>query len=98
MMAMKEMKSQSYLNKKYEIIEKGTSHVMEMLKQKIKALAEKVRRYTNRSEQYRQNKLSREDEGRFYRERQQPVISFPTRSGRSTPVLAEYLGYTTCSQ
>jgi hypothetical protein len=32
-MAMKEMKSQSYLNKKYEIIEKGTSHVMEMLKQ-----------------------------------------------------------------
>jgi hypothetical protein len=70
--SLKEIKYGSRLNLKYNILEKGASHVIEMLKQRIKAMAEKIRRYSARSEQYRQNKLFTKDEGRFYNEQRNP--------------------------
>ena len=41
----------------------------EDLKQALQAKAQRLRRYTKRSEQYKQNKMFREDSKRFYRER-----------------------------
>ena len=38
------------------------------LKQALQAKAQRLRRYTKRSEQYKQNKMFREDSKRFYRE------------------------------
>ena len=40
----------------------------EDLKQALQAKAQGLRRYTKRSEQYKQNKMFREDSKRFYRE------------------------------
>ena len=40
----------------------------EDLKQALQAKAQRLRRYTKRSEQYKQNKMIREDSKRFYRE------------------------------
>ena len=40
----------------------------EDLKQALQAKAQRLRRYTKRSEQYKQNKMFREDSKRFYRE------------------------------
>ena len=40
----------------------------EDLKQALQAKAQRIRRYTNRSEQYKQNKMFSEDSKRFYRE------------------------------
>ena len=40
----------------------------EDLKQALQAKAQRIRRYTKRSEQYKQNKMFREDSKRFYRE------------------------------
>ena len=40
----------------------------EDLKQALQAKAQRIRRYTKRSEQYKQNKMFREDAKRFYRE------------------------------
>ena len=36
--------------------------------QTIQAVAQRLKRYTKRSEQYKQNKMFREDGKRFYRE------------------------------
>lgn len=57
-----------YLDEKYNIKEKGINHVIEVLKQRIKMMAEKIRRYSGRTEQYKQNRQFSEDEGRFYME------------------------------
>ena len=40
----------------------------EDLKQAVQAKAQRIRRYTKRSEWYKQNKMFREDSKRFYRE------------------------------
>ena len=40
----------------------------EDLKQALQAKAQRIRRYSKRSEQYKQNKMFREDSKRFYRE------------------------------
>ena len=40
----------------------------EDLKQALQVKAKRIRRYTKRSEQYKQNKMFREDSKRFYRE------------------------------
>ena len=45
------------LNEKYRIKEKGLNHITEDVKQRVKAKAYKILRYTNRNEGYQQNKL-----------------------------------------
>lgn len=54
--------------RKYRLEEKGITIVIEELKQRIIAKANKVKTYKNRIEQYRQNRLSRVNQGRFYEE------------------------------
>ena len=56
------------LQKKYWLKQKGHKRVMEELKQRIKAKAAKVKRYKNRIEQFRQNRLFNTDQSRLYKE------------------------------
>ena len=46
----------------------STNNNNNILKQALQAKAQRLRRYTKRSEQYKQNKMFREDSKRFYRE------------------------------
>ena len=45
------------LNEKYRIQEKGLNHISEDVKQRVKAKAHDIQRYTNRNKGYQQNKL-----------------------------------------
>ena len=54
------------LNKKYKIHEKGLNHVIEDIKQRVKAKANKIQRYTNRNRGYQQNKLFQTNQKRLY--------------------------------
>ena len=45
------------LNEKYRIQEKGLNHIIEDVKQRVKAKAHKIQRYTSRNKGYQQNKL-----------------------------------------
>ena len=45
------------LNEKYRVQEKGLNHIVEDIKQRVKAKAHKIQRYTNRNKGYLQNKL-----------------------------------------
>ena len=45
------------LNEKYRIHEKGLNHIMEDVKQRVKAKAHEIQRFTNRNKGYQQNKL-----------------------------------------
>ena len=45
------------LNEKYRIQKKGFNHIMEDVKQRVKAKALKIQRYTSRNKGYQQNKL-----------------------------------------
>ena len=56
------------LQEKYWLKQKGYKRVMEELKQRIKAQAAKVKRYKNRIEQFRQNRLFKTDQSRLYKE------------------------------
>ena len=56
------------LQKKYWLKQKGYKRVMEELKQRIKAKAANVKRYKNRIEQFRQNRLFKTDQSRLYKE------------------------------
>ena len=56
------------LQKKYWLKQKGYKRVIEELKQRIKAKAAKVKRYKNRIEQFRQNRLFQTDQSRLYKE------------------------------
>lgn len=56
------------MEKNYNLRVKGPKVVMEELKQEIVALASKVKRYCDRTEQFSQNRLFEQDEGRFCRE------------------------------
>ena len=47
---------------------------IENLKQALQAKAQRIRRYTKRSEQYKQNKMFREDAKRFYTEQGKKTI------------------------
>lgn len=59
-----------YLDKKYGIVEKGTCVIQEILREKIKASVEKIKRFKERDDQYRQNKLFEENQKKFYTERE----------------------------
>ena len=56
------------LQNKYSIIVKRLNVVIEELKQRITAIAAKVRRYQGRVDSYRQNKLFENNQRQFYRE------------------------------
>ena len=56
------------LERKYSIRVKRLNIVVEELKQKINAIAAKVRRYQGRVDSYRQNRLFENNERQFYRE------------------------------
>ena len=64
----------------------------EDLKQGLQARAQRLRRFTKRSEQYKQNKMFREDSKRFYRELGKKTIQIEktTRHRRGKEVLAEH--------
>ena len=56
------------LERKYCIRVKRLNVVIEKLKQRITAIAEKVRRYQGRVDSYRQNRLFENNQRQFYRE------------------------------
>ena len=45
------------IQRKYKVQEKGIRVVIEELKQRIVAKSEKIKRYSNRNEQYRINRM-----------------------------------------
>ena len=56
------------LERKYSIRVKRLNVVIEELKQRITAIAAKVRRYQGRVDSYRQNRLFENNQRQFYRE------------------------------
>ena len=54
------------LNRKYHLEENGTLYVSDMLKQKIKAGAIKIKRYDERCQQFKQNQQFQTNQKRFY--------------------------------
>ena len=56
------------LERKYNIRVKRLNVVIEELKQRITAIAAKVRRYQGRVDSYRQNRLFENNQRQFYRE------------------------------
>ena len=56
------------LERKYSIRVKRLNVVIEELKQRITAIAAKVRRYQGQVDSYRQNRLFENDQRQFYRE------------------------------
>ena len=54
------------LETKYKIQAKGLPIVKEELRQRLVAKAGKIKRYSDRIEQYRQNRLFSYDQSRFY--------------------------------
>ena len=55
------------LERKYSIRVKRLNFVVEVLKQRITAIAAKVRRYQGRVDSYRQNRLFENNQRQFYR-------------------------------
>jgi hypothetical protein len=58
----------NYLEKKYNITKRGTKLVREVLRQRIKAATEKIKRFRERNLQYRQNRLFCDNQKKFYQE------------------------------
>ena len=54
---LQNIKVRKKLNEKYRIQEKGLNNIIEDVKQRLKAKAHKIQRYTNRSKGYQQSKL-----------------------------------------
>ena len=56
------------LERKYNIRVKTLSVIIEQLKQRIVAIAAKVRRYQERLDRFRQNRMSQSNQRQFYKE------------------------------
>ena len=56
------------IESRYNVKKKGIKVVIEELKQRIVAKAGKIKRYTNRNEQFRQNRMFLTDQGKVYKE------------------------------
>ena len=56
------------IERRFNIMKRGYASTIEDLKQKLKAVAAKIRRYEAREKQYRQNKLFTHDQKRLYQE------------------------------
>ena len=65
-MKLKQRERES-LNRKYHLEERGTLYVLGMLKQKIKAGGVKIKRYTERCQQFTQKHLFRTNQNLFYK-------------------------------
>ena len=63
---LKNKKKINELCKKFQIKQKGLDYIMEDLKQRIKAKAHKIQRYSNRNKGYLQNKLFQTNQRRLY--------------------------------
>ncbi|XP_030752876.1 uncharacterized protein LOC115879951 [Sitophilus oryzae] len=64
---LNDQRKKDYLWHKYKMAEKRIPTVMEELKQRIMATANKIERYERRIVQYRQNQLFKTDQKRFYK-------------------------------
>ena len=83
-MKLKQRERES-LNRKYHLEERGTLYVLGMLKQKIKAGGVKIKRYTERCQQFKQKHLFRTNQNLFYKtldgkERGEMVLPDPTEA------------------
>ena len=67
----------SKLASKYHVVERGLSVAKEDAKQRLLALSHRLKRYTARSEQYKQNNLFKNCPGKLYKSFQRP-LSFST--------------------
>ena len=56
------------LNEKSKIQEKGLNHIIEDVKQRMKAKAHKIQRYTNRNKGCQQNKLFQTNQKRLLKQ------------------------------
>ena len=65
---MRKLGKYNELVKKYKVKEKGISKVMEELKQRLQVKASKLKRYEQRIEQYRINRMYQQDQKRVYQE------------------------------
>ena len=63
---LKNKKKINVLSEKFQIKQKGLDYIMEDLKQRIKAKAHKIQRYSNRNKGYLQNKLFQTNQRRLY--------------------------------
>jgi len=55
------------ISKKYDITRLGTSHALEIAKQRLKATAEKLKRFKNRCDRYVINSMFKTGQGQVYR-------------------------------
>ena len=67
-------KLKSTLKKQKKTVDEQFIACKDDLKETLQAKAQRLRRYTKRSEQYKQNKMFREDSKRFYRELKKKTI------------------------
>ena len=65
---MRKLRKYNELVKKYKVKEKWISKVLEELKQRLQVKASKLKRYEQRIEQYRVNRLYQQDQKRVYKE------------------------------
>ena len=61
-------KHKDTLQRRYKIQQKGLGRVKEEIKQRIVAKTGKIKRFSNRINQYRQNRLFQNNQHRFYQE------------------------------
>eukprot|EP00794_Sanderia_malayensis_P000828 gene828-biopygen97 len=76
------------IEKKYQVDRKGLLVVIEELKQRLTAKAAKIRRYEQRIQQYKQNRLFSTDQKRFYQE-----LDGGITYDRTVPDAEECLGF-----
>ena len=68
------------LNRRYRLEDNGTLYVSDMLKQKIKAGAIKIKRYDERCQQFKQNQQFQTNQKRFYE-----ALDGKKREGKEQP-------------
>ena len=76
------------LERKYLVKKKGINVVIEELKQRIKAVQHKIKRYEDRTEQYKQNRMFETNQKRLYE-----IIDGVHRNNNETPNAGECLEF-----
>ena len=74
----------AYLTRKFDLAEVDVNTVIEALKQKVTALAHRIRRYDNQALQYHQNQLFRTDPKK---------VLYPRATGMDVPELGAALDF-----
>ena len=80
-------KGLTQIEKKYNVKKKGLNVVIEELKQRVTAKAAKLRRFEQRANQYRQNRMFQNDQKKLYQE-----LDSITRESDIRPNLEQHLG------